>query len=146
MIGQILKVRKKNNWLQGLYKSPKSRKLNNFKSSWELSFYRFLDNCKFVKNWESECVKIPYILEGKKKNYLPDVLINGKLLVEVKPKSQVNWTMNQKKFESARNFCAVRKWRFLIITKELMNPIYLTEQIKKLNWDTGCAKVSGTRA
>lgn len=131
MRGQILKLVKKNKWLQGIYKSPKSLKLNSFKSSWELGLYQWLDSSPLVKRWESECVKIPYIINGRKKYYLPDVLINNSLLLEIKPKNQIAWKMNQLKFKSAVSFCKLKGWRFQVITKELLNPIFLTEQIKK---------------
>jgi hypothetical protein len=128
-VGKVLKVTKKNNWLQGVYKSDKSRKLNNFRSSWELKLFQFLDESKAVKNWESECLKIPYILDHKKKYYLPDMLVNGNLLLEVKPANQIMWPMNVAKFEAAIAFCKMKGWKFCIITKEQMSPVYLTEQI-----------------
>lgn len=130
MTGRILRAWKKNKWIQGIYQSPKSKKLNNFKSSWELRLYEFLDATPLVRSWETECVRIPYILRGKRKWYLPDILINGRLLIEVKPMNQIKWGINQAKFSSAKQFCKMKGWVFQVITKELMNPIYLSEQIK----------------
>jgi len=129
MTGKVLRIRKRYNWIQGVYRSPKSMKLHNFKSSWELNLYKFLDGCKYVKAWESECVKIPYKYRGRVKRYLPDVLINNRLLLEVKPKNQIGWPINVAKFRSAKEFCKVKGWSFKVVTKELLNPIYLTEQI-----------------
>lgn len=132
MKGRIIRSWKKNKWFQGIYKSPKSQKLSRFLSSWELQLFQFLDECNLVRNWESECVKIPYKYRGRWKKYLPDVLINGNLLVEVKPLKQVGYVINKAKFEAAKTFCRTKGWRFMIWNKELIsNNIYLMEQIKK---------------
>ena len=132
MKGEILRLTKKNNWLQGVYRSPKAQKLNSFKSSWELHFYEFLDECTHVYKWESEIVKIPYYFKLKWRNYLPDVLINGNYLIEIKPANQIAYPMNQAKFKAAKEYCLKKGWTFNIITKEhLANKIYLTEQILK---------------
>lgn len=131
MQGKVLKKWRKGKWYQGIYQSPKSRKLNNFKSSWELKLYQFLDYSPLVETWDSECVQIPYYLKGRYKLYYPDVLINKTLLLEVKPKHQISTAMNQAKFKYAKRYCDQRGWTFQIITKELMTPVYLTEQVKK---------------
>jgi hypothetical protein len=130
-MGQILKIYKKHNWTQGVYKSEKSRKLHNFKSSWELKLYQFLDSINSVKMWESECIKIPYVYQNRIKNYLPDVLINNKLLVEVKPISQINWPINKAKRIYAQKFCINKGWDYLLLTKENMTPTFLIERIER---------------
>jgi len=129
MEGKVLQVTQKNNWLQGVYRSPKASKLCKFKSSWELKVYQWLDNCPLVKRWEAECIVIPYVLFGKSKRYYPDLLINGNLLIEIKPKNQLKTRMNLKKFEAAERFCVIRGWIFKVITKEMMTDSYLTEQV-----------------
>lgn len=132
MKGTIVKSWKKNNWLQGYYKSPKSNKLARFLSSWELNLFIFLDECNFVTSWNSEAVKIPYKFKGVWKRYLPDVLINNNLLVEVKPLNQIKYAMNVAKFESAISFCRAKGWRFQIWDKNMIsNKMYLMEQVRK---------------
>jgi hypothetical protein len=133
MKGTILKTWKKNKWLQGIYKSPKSQRLARFLSSWELELFVFLDECNLVRNWESEAIKIPYRYRGTWKRYLPDVLINNNLLVEIKPITQIGYSMNKAKFEAAISFCKNKGWRFQIWDKNLIsNKIYLMEQVKKV--------------
>jgi len=129
MMGKLLKITKKHNWIQGVYESPKSLKLHNFKSSWELTLYRFLDSSPLVEKWESECVKIPYFFNRKRRNYIPDVLINDQLLLEVKPMNQIRTQMNLAKFEAASNFCMMKRWTFRVITKERLTATHLSEEI-----------------
>ena len=49
-------------------------------------------------NFEWECgeryCKIPYTLDNKQRNYFPDMLLNKKYLVEIKPKSLMNSKIN----------------------------------------------------
>ena len=129
MIGKIVQLKKKNNWIQGIYRSPKASKPCKFKSSWELFVYKWLDASPLVIKWESECVAIPYVLRGEGKRYYPDILINGNLLIEIKPANQQNSEMNLKKFEAARGFCERRGWVFQVITKKEMTDTFLTEQV-----------------
>ncbi len=48
-----------------------------YRSSWELSMMRKLDEHPNVLGWASECISIPYInpLTGLKRSYVPDFLI-----------------------------------------------------------------------
>lgn len=75
-----------------------------FRSSWELSFFRFLDDNKYILSWSSEPMAIPYMkpvmVKGKptvkKANYYPDIYVeyvdkNGDMkyeLLEIKPAKQ----------------------------------------------------------
>src|SRR5689334_18426533 len=48
-----------------------------YRSSWELSFMRKLDEHPNVLGWASESVAIPYVnpLTGQKRSYVPDFLV-----------------------------------------------------------------------
>lgn len=69
-----------------------------YRSSWEASFMRFLDNHPSVIQWASESVKIPYFnpVKGRQSIYVPDFLIvyidkagnKHAELIEVKPKKE----------------------------------------------------------
>jgi hypothetical protein len=132
MKGRILKVVKKNNWIQGIYKSPQSPRLQKFRSSWELNLFQFLDECNNVNSWESEIVAIPYKYGNKWRRYYPDLLINHKLLIEVKPAGQIATPMNVAKFKAAQLFCKSKGWTFMIVTKEILaNKRLLMEQFSK---------------
>jgi len=93
-----------------------------YRSSWELKFLQWCDNNPNVKKIVSEGVKIPYTSpDGKQRNYYPDFALlynEDKLLIEIKPKSQVLDEVNQKKFNSAKKFCAEKNMKFIILTEE----------------------------
>lgn len=69
-----------------------------YRSGWEASFMRFLDNHPSVIQWASESVKIPYFnpVKGRQSIYVPDFLIvyidkagnKHAELIEVKPKKE----------------------------------------------------------
>jgi hypothetical protein len=57
------------------------------------------------ENGESEKYKIPYEIDGVKRNYFPDFVINKKYIVECKPKKLNLTSINQTKFEYAKKYC-----------------------------------------
>jgi hypothetical protein len=130
----ILKTWKKNNWTQGLYKSYKSSRVQRFQSSWELQLFQILDESSIVSSWDSEVVAIPYYYRGKWRRYLPDILINKRLLIEIKPTHQIKYPMNQAKFKAAVEYCKKKGWKFLILNKNLIEKrAYLQEEIIRNN-------------
>ena len=118
-----------------------------YRSSLELRFFKFLDTNPNVIKWGSENVAIPYVspLDRKVHHYYIDnvVIIKesnnqlGKYLIEIKPKNQTRapiqsgrkkqttilyeqlmWAKNNAKWEAAKQFCAKKKWQFLILTED----------------------------
>lgn len=108
---------------------------------------QFCDMAESVLKWNSEEIVIPYRspIDGKTHRYFVDFWIEvlnkeGKqecMLVEIKPKAQTtkpiitenkltrgkmqqlkDWLVNNAKWESARNFCDGRGWKFLILTEK----------------------------
>jgi hypothetical protein len=78
-----------------------------FRSLLELSYMIFVIE-RFNLSWEngeSEKYKIPYEINGVKKNYFPDFVINNKYIVECKPKKLNLSIINQTKFEFAKKYC-----------------------------------------
>jgi hypothetical protein len=130
---------------QGIYvvKNPdKYIGLGNprYRSSWELSVMRMLDENDAIQQWASESVKIPYRdpLTGKPTVYVPDFLVvftdNKKAkraeLWEIKPVNQTmvekvgknvynqaQYVRNQVKWTAARNWCKNQGITFRIITE-----------------------------
>ena len=113
-----------------------------FRSSYENSVMRFLDNHPAVQYWASESYKIPYVnpLTGKKTFYIPDFFIvyddsQGKRhveIVEVKPSTQIvenaktsydkaQAAINEAKWKAARYWCKQKGISFRVITE---NEIY----------------------
>jgi hypothetical protein len=120
-----------------------------YRSSWEAKFMKYLDEHPDVIYWASEELVIPYRspVDGKIHRYFPDFLVHKKdlrgvietVLVEIKPANQtvepvkkktinkayinevMTWGVNQAKWKAASEYCADRKWRFLIMTEKELN-------------------------
>jgi hypothetical protein len=78
-----------------------------FRSLIELSYMIFVIE-RFNLKWESgESLKnkIEYFHDGKSKNYFPDFIINGKYVIECKPKKLWETDLNNTKFQSAKKIC-----------------------------------------
>lgn len=141
-------AKKKTGWVQGVYTPNHPEKyIGNvkeiiYRSSWELSFNKFLDNNPNVLNWNSEEIAIPYKhpIKGKMARYYPDYWIKYKNkdgvvkteIIEVKPKNQVNkpkrgskhdkmrWIVNMEKWKAAKMFCDRNNIEFRILTEQAL--------------------------
>lgn len=104
-----------------------------YRSGYERAFMVILDFDETVKNWDFECIKIPYKHKEDNKNYLPDFLVNyhdGKtVLFEVKPLKEAEEAinamskgyfdnMNAAKWRSAMKYCRERDIIFTIKTEK----------------------------
>lgn len=115
---------KRNFYKQGWYFTKDGNK-EWFGSSYEEKRMKQLDKMK-VKWTKNHGIRIPYTdNNGKKRNYVPDFLINGKIIEEVKPKNLVNSKMdnNLLKHQSAIKFCKENGYEFKIITEKELNII-----------------------
>jgi hypothetical protein len=110
-----------------------------YRSGWELSFMRFLDNNDNVMQWASESIQIPYRnpVTGKQSIYIPDFLVtyrtrNNKLIaevIEIKPRKQsvIEGKMSNKdrmvvavnyaKWDQATKWCARNGLKFRVATE-----------------------------
>jgi hypothetical protein len=69
-----------------------------YRSSWELKFFRYIDQHPDVIWWSSEEFVVPYVspIDSKAHRYFPDVVVRKKtpegtietVMIEIKPKSQ----------------------------------------------------------
>lgn len=117
-----------------------------YRSSWELKFMKWCDLRKDVLEWQSEEFFIPYKhpIDGKMHRYFPDFyvkVLNKKgekevWIVEVKPFAQTQepkkqkrttkkyinevktYAINTYKWKYARQWCADRKYKFVILTEK----------------------------
>ena len=115
-----------------------------YRSSWECRVMNWLDKNPDIISWASEELTIPYISpkDGRWHRYFPDFLVkvrtkDGKLktmMLEVKPKKQTQhpipqrrvtqkyitevatWGINMSKWKAAIEYCADRKWQFVVMT------------------------------
>lgn len=120
-----------------------------YRSSWEAKFMKYLDEHPDVLLWASEELVVPYRspVDGKIHRYFPDFIVRKRnaegitetLMVEIKPSHQtkepvkkktinkayinevMTWGVNQAKWKAAEEYCADRKWRFLIMTEKELN-------------------------
>ena len=124
----------------------KGAKYPRYLSSWELKFFKWCDRNPFVEQWSSENVHIPYIspVDGKMHRYLVDNVVHiregdktVKYLIEIKPSKQtrppkshgnkkqstviyenIQWGVNQAKWESARRWANKNGYIFQIVTEK----------------------------
>jgi len=88
-----------------------------YDSSYELKRMKQLDNMNVT--WtKKHGIRIPYIVDGKLKNYIPDFLVENRILEEVKPKSLLNNRINKIKFKFAIQFAKDNGYEYKIITEE----------------------------
>ena len=115
------------------------------RSLWERRVCKYLDENINISKWGSEEIAIPYYSTTDKKmhKYYPDFIIksgNDISILEVKPKKQtippkkpkkskksyinecIRYTINQEKWESAKDFCKRRNWKFIILTEDDILP------------------------
>jgi hypothetical protein len=109
-----------------------------YRSSYERKFIAWLENNEQVKNWGSECIRIPYLyIDGKMHSYYPDYfveMVDGtKMVVEIKPSSQTKRPVNENtwvgkeyrknmcKWKATMEFCQAKGYKFKIITEKTIN-------------------------
>lgn len=106
---------------QGYFDSKKNGKKIHYRSSFELEMYNILENIEEVLEYDTECLGIEYIYRGKKKMYLPDVIVKFKdltYIIEIKPKHMLSDELNMIKFQAARQYCELNNMKFLIVTED----------------------------
>ena len=138
--------------IQGRYKAKNPSKYKGdpsniiFRSSWELTCFKYLDNNASVIKWASEEFFVPYKhpMTGRISRYFPDIWIKYKnkdniiteTVWEVKPKKYTeppripkrktkSWAytaeqfvINQAKWKAAEAYCKKRGQSFQIITED----------------------------
>jgi hypothetical protein len=134
-------------WAQGVYQVINAKKYvgngqPRYRSGWEHSFMRFLDENNNILQWASEPIRIPYLhpLTGKMTSYVPDFLITYRTrdntvkaeLIEIKPKGQSQLkegqnprdraviAVNYAKWDAATKWCRKQGLAFRVITEDDM--------------------------
>ena len=145
----------KGNFHQGLYRPVNEKKyigkgLPQYRSGWELKFFRWADQNDNILKWGSENVIIPYLnpLDNKVHRYMIDNYIvfkdkegkKNKILIEIKPSSQTKkpkqrkyarkatilyerkmYVQNIAKWEAAKKFASKKGYKFIILTEKELN-------------------------
>lgn len=93
----------------GYFYSNKNTRYIKYRSNYEKRCYEILENLDVVTSYESEPFRIEYIVEGIKRNYIPDLLVTyldgTKKLIEVKPISKLYCKDTLIKKLYADNYC-----------------------------------------
>lgn len=153
------------NYVQGKFRPTNPNKYKGdvdnivYRSSWELTAFKFCDSEKFVLKWSSETMVIPYCspVDNRTHRYFVDLtvwvltktgvkpyLIEIKPLAQTKPPRQTKnktptrlleevktYAVNQAKWKAARAFCNKNGFEFLIWTENELVPTK-TNKIKRL--------------
>lgn len=116
------------------------------RSLWERRMCKYLDENRNIIRWGSEELSIPYYspVDKKMHKYYPDFLVEKRnpdgtvetVMIEVKPKKQteepvrgkkqkrvfikecLRYSINQAKWEAAKQVCYKNGWRFIILTED----------------------------
>lgn len=125
--------KKSGNGFKGWY-----NKFLYFRSLRELSYIISLENtAHFLEVCDESRFKIPYInLKGHKRNYFPDFIVNGQIIVEIKPKRLHSLPEVQSKKIATEEFCRRmgKLWRYKLIDQEILD-----EKIRE-RYDAGLIK------
>lgn len=97
-----------------------------FRSSLQCRIYVYLTFNNVEFNLSKH--RIPYIYQGKKRTYCPDIEINS-VIYQIKPKSLLSYKLNKVKFIAAQDYCSKFKLKFDVITQRTFD-IY-TKQINE---------------
>ena len=117
-----------------------------YRSSWEKQCMLYFDRTDNILEWQSEELFVPYKhpIDGRIHRYFPDFLIKvlnkdkkvETIMVEVKPFKETKepkiqtrktrryinevktYAINTYKWKYAREYCADRRWKFIIITEK----------------------------
>ena len=129
--------RKKGRFKQGFFKpineekyiKPFDKTMNKiqypeYRSSWELAFYKYLDNSKEVEYWSTEYLAIHYLSpkDNQYHRYYPDIFLKtktgDKYIIEIKPHNQVNNPINKSKFKAAEAYASTHGFIFKVFTEK----------------------------
>lgn len=137
---------------KGVYKIKNPKKyIGNatnivWRSLWERSFMKKLDESSSVLKWASEELIIPYYdpTTNRYRRYFPDFYVKTateEVIYEIKPYNQTlppvkkkrgrakafnesaaTYVVNQSKWEAAKKFCDEKGWTFKVITENELFP------------------------
>lgn len=110
--------------VQGYYYSNKCLKQYCYKSSYELSIMKFLDENNDIIDWKYESLRIEYQnIENETRNYIPDFIITlsnqKKLMIEAKAKYFLEKENTHIKIKAGELFCDQNNISYVVWWPEL---------------------------
>ncbi len=123
-------------YTNGHFLSDKSLRPLFFRSSLELKAYELLEDLGDVVKIEYEPYILEYEYKGKRKKYIPDMLIttrNGDIfLIEVKPTRRIMDHKKLDKIASAVDFCSKNGIQFVLIDDREISTIAKSGEFREL--------------
>lgn len=108
-----------------------------YRSGWELTVAKHLDEDPLVESYEYESIKIPYISNkrrGTVKNYIPDFIVTytdgRKLIIEVKRKTALNQLLVRKKADAARLWACDNSAEYVFWTDPIIKALQKIQKAK----------------
>lgn len=114
----------------GYFYSEKMNKKIFYRSSYEFRFLQWCELNKKIKIFDSCNFSIQYEVNKNVKNYLPDFIINNKIIVEIKPKSMLKF--NVTKAKAALLFCKNNNLYYTVLTESELSNLDKIEELKFL--------------
>lgn len=94
----------------GWFESVRFHNRIYYQSSYERKFLEFCESFPKITSLQRVVFMIPYIdKSGKIRNYLPDFIINGNVVIEIKPESMLHYNNNEQKIKAGGEVL-FRKW------------------------------------
>lgn len=115
MINRILNVEDRRS-RKGFFFSNKNSKNFYYRSELEKMFMQELEKDKSISRYEVEPFSIEYTFRGNKHRYIPDFLIDGKKIVEIKPAYRLEDEQIIAKIKAARRYAAENGLIFEVIS------------------------------
>lgn len=125
------KRKRKGHYHTGVYESKKGG-IVNYRSGWEFSYAKFLDEDPTVDKFSYESLNIAYLSNkktGRIRHYIPDFIvtyIDGRtVIVEIKPLRRMLNPTNVKKFEAAKQWAEQNDVQFQILTERELRDLHV---------------------
>jgi hypothetical protein len=110
------------NCKRGWFHSDKFSAKFYFQSSYENQFLEFCEISPKITSLQ----RVPFVISykddaGIARNYCADFLINDMMIVEIKPKSLLDYNNNRLKINAAEKFCIEHNFQYKLLTEEELN-------------------------
>ena len=109
----------------GWFESKKFKQKFYFQSSYERRFLEFCETAHQIFSLQRPRFVIDYVADdGKDKVYNPDFIVNGMVMVEVKPESMLPYNNNRKKIAAGKQYCKEQGITFYLVMENELNALH----------------------
>lgn len=107
---------------RGWFQSVKFNNKFYYCSSYEKKFLEFCESSNKIKALQRLPFVIPYKDEiGKKRNYFADFFVNQNVVIEIKPKSMIDYNHNKQKIKTGKKYCQKNGFEYKLLTEDELN-------------------------